>query len=52
VQAFSGAAGELVISYDADKNRTRFEGDTDGDGKANLVFTANGDHSGFGDFLL
>lgn len=52
VSAFGGHAGELVVAYDAGENLTRFMGDTDGDGVANLVIEATGDHTTYDHFQL
>lgn len=52
VSAFSNAAGELVVSYDAGLDLTSFSGDVDGDGVADLVITAAGDHHDFANFVL
>jgi Ca2+-binding RTX toxin-like protein len=50
VGSFSGAAGELVLSFQAGQNRTRIAGDTDGDGNADLIIYATGDHASFTNF--
>jgi Ca2+-binding RTX toxin-like protein len=52
VGAFSNHAGELVVSYDAGTDLTSIQGDVDGDGFADLVITASGDHHDFTNFLL
>jgi len=52
VLAFSNAAGELTVSYDALGDLTTIAGDVDGDGTADLVITASGDHAGFASFVL
>ena len=52
VSAFDGHAGQLVVSYDAGAGVTSFMGDTDGDGVANLVIQATGDHSAYDHFQL
>ena len=52
VGVFSGERGELVVSYDHDSNLTLIEGDVNGDGVADMVITAAGDHSGFDNFVL
>ena len=50
--SFSGLAGELVLSYDATGAVTSIAGDVDGDGAADLVITASGDHRDFANFVL
>lgn len=50
--SFSGQAGELVLSYDATGAVTSIAGDVDGDGAADLVITASGDHRDFANFVL
>lgn len=52
VSSFSGSAGELVVSYDAGTDLTSISGDANGDGVADLVITASGDHSDFTNFVL
>jgi Ca2+-binding RTX toxin-like protein len=52
VAAFSGQAGELTVSYDASADRTVIAGDVDGDGTADLVITASGNHADFTNFAL
>lgn len=49
---FTGSPGELVVSYDLSTGVTTISGDVDGDGVADLVITAAGDHSGFSNFVL
>jgi Ca2+-binding RTX toxin-like protein len=49
---FSGTAGELVLTYNAVNDRTRIEGDVDGDGDADLIINADGDHSAHGNFFF
>lgn len=49
---FTAHAGELVITYDAGLDLTRITGDIDGDGAADLVITALGDHRDYHDFVL
>lgn len=50
--AFTGHAGELVLSYDAGSDLTTISGDVDGDGLADLVIHASGDRSGFTGLVL
>ena len=50
VAEFTGHAAELTISFDGAD--TRFSGDTDGDGVADFVVFATGDHTGFGGLTL
>lgn len=52
VEAFSGHRGELVLSYDHDSDLTTISGDVNGDGAADLVITANGNHADFTNFVL
>lgn len=52
VGAFSGAAGQLVLSYDAGTNRTSIEMDINGDSAADYVIVTKGDHTGFSNFVL
>ncbi len=52
VAHFTGAAGELKVSYDGVSGLTLIEGDTDGDLLANLVIHAAGDLSGYANFML
>jgi Ca2+-binding RTX toxin-like protein len=52
VGAFTSHAGELVVSYDAGTDLTTISGDVDGDGDADLVITASGDHHEFTSFVL
>lgn len=52
VEAFTGHRGELTISYDADSGRTLFSGDVNGDGVADLVIQAAGDHTAFAGLVL
>jgi Ca2+-binding RTX toxin-like protein len=50
VDEFSGAAGEMVRVYSEKKDVTRFMADVDGDGKADFVIRATGDHTDFDNF--
>jgi Ca2+-binding RTX toxin-like protein len=53
VDAFTGVAGQLTLSYDADAQRTIVSGDTNGDGLADLViYIAGVDVSAGGDWLV
>lgn len=52
VAAFSGTAGELTVSYDSGSGRTFIQGDTDGDGFEDVIIAADGDHTGFSNFVL
>lgn len=52
VGAFSGAAGELVVVYNAASGRTVIQGDVDGDGQADLSIAVRGDHHDFTNFAL
>ena len=52
VGAFSGAAGELVVVYNAASGRTLIQGDVDGDGQADLSIAVQGDHHDFTNFAL
>lgn len=52
VASFGGHAGELVVSYNAGSGLTTISGDVDGDGTADLVITASGDHHDFTSFVL
>jgi hypothetical protein len=52
VASFSNTAGEMTITFNADKNRTEFQGDVDGDGAGDLVFFAKGDHDDFTNFSV
>jgi Ca2+-binding RTX toxin-like protein len=51
--AFSGQAGELVLTFDADRHFTLLQGDVDGDGVGDLVIELKGgDFTGFDSFVL
>jgi Ca2+-binding RTX toxin-like protein len=50
--AFSGQAGELVVSYNAPRHFTTVLGDVDGDGEADLVISIDGNHGDFTNFVL
>jgi trimeric autotransporter adhesin len=52
VSAFDGHAGQLVVSYDAGAGVTSVSGDTDGDGKADLLIKLTGDHGTFSHFVF
>lgn len=52
VSAFTGAAGQLTVSYDAGHNQTVVLGDTDGDGKAEFELRIDGEHTGFTGLIL
>jgi len=52
VSAFGGHAGELVVGYDDFREVTNISGDVDGDGTADFLITADGDHTGFNHFVL
>jgi Ca2+-binding RTX toxin-like protein len=52
VAQFGGHAGELMVSFDPDRGVTVFAGDSDGDGRANFVIEAQGDHQDFSNFVL
>lgn len=52
VDSFSGAAGEATLRYQAGGDVTRLILDTDGDGGADIVIIAAGDHRDFGSFVL
>jgi hypothetical protein len=50
---FTGVAGQLIRVFDSGANRTLFQGDTNGDGAADLAIVAlGGDFSGFAGFVL
>lgn len=50
--ALTGVAGQLVLTFGAGHDRTTIEGDTDGDGDADLLIVASGDHEGFASFFF
>lgn len=53
VASFTGHAGELALVYDSVAHLTVIEGDTNGDGTADLVIEAtDGDQSSFNNFVL
>jgi Ca2+-binding RTX toxin-like protein len=52
VDAFGHQAGELVVSYDAGRDRTTISGDLDGDARADLVIWLAGDHRDFAGLQL
>jgi Ca2+-binding RTX toxin-like protein len=52
VETFTRHRGELTVHYDAGKNRTVISGDVDGDGHADIVILATGDHSDFTNFVF
>jgi serralysin len=52
VAAFSGHAAELTVTYDAASASTFISGDVDGDGAADLVIRAIGDHTDFTGFAF
>jgi Ca2+-binding RTX toxin-like protein len=52
VEAFAGEAGQAVLTYDADDNRTSIAVDADGDDAADLVITIDGDQTGFDNYVL
>jgi hypothetical protein len=41
-----------VREYSAGQDRTFFKGDVDGDGAADFVIAADGNHTGFTNFVL
>ena len=49
---FSGTAGELTISYDADRDVSLIKGDLDGDANADLLIEVNGDVRDYDNFVL
>lgn len=52
VHRFTGQAGQLFLFYDSADDVTKIQADTDGDGKADLVILASGDHHDFAGFAL
>ena len=52
VDNFSGAAGELTISYDNEADVTQFKVDVDGDGNGDMVILVTGDARDFTSFVL
>lgn len=52
VAAFTGVAGQAILTYDAARGRTVLRGDVDGDGSADLVLSLLGRIEANGDFLL
>lgn len=52
VTTFSGHVGELTVGFDASADLTTIAGDVDGDGAADLVIHASGDHHDFTNFVL
>ena len=52
VTAFDHHAGELLVKYNAHNDTTLFKLDVDGDGKADAVIRAEGDHTDFTGFAL
>lgn len=52
VADFTGEAGQLRLRYVAAQDRTLAEGDLDGDGRADLRISLDGDHRGFDGFVL
>jgi Ca2+-binding RTX toxin-like protein len=52
VDTFSGSAGEATLRYQAAGDVTRLILDTDGNGGADIVIIAAGDHRDFGNFVL
>ena len=51
-EAFSGHAGEAVLSYDAGAKLTTLRLDVDGDGQADGLITMSGDHTDFTRLVL
>lgn len=52
VDAFSGKAGELVLSYDAASDVTALTVDVNGDGVADMLVNLTGNHESFDRFLF
>jgi serralysin len=52
VGAFSETAGELVVTFDSGANLSFFMMDINGDGRADMVISADGDHSSYDNFVL
>jgi hypothetical protein len=52
VAAFTGAAGQATLSYDAPNNVTALRLDVDGDGVADLLLYINGSHTTDAGWLL
>lgn len=52
VDAFTGHAGELVLTYDVTINATTIAGDVNGDGHADIAIRAWGEHLEFTNFAL
>lgn len=52
VAAFTGHAGELALSYDADADVTTLRVDVDGDARADMAVHITGDRQGFDNFVL
>lgn len=52
VDAFSGRAGELVLSYDAATNTTALTVDVNGDGQSDMLIHLTGNHENFERFLF
>ena len=52
VDAFTHHAGQMLVAYDRKHDVTRISLDTDGDGVADSIIVADGDHRGFAGFVL
>ena len=52
VDAFTGDAGQLVLSYDAGTDITALTVDVDGDGEADMLIRISGDHESFDRFVF